>query len=234
MIDFIPIATTILSVVFFGIMLRHYRQKPGATYLLWWMIGVACYGAGTVVESLNTLLGWSPLKFRLWYITGALLGGWPLATGTVYLMMKERTAKVMTRIFLIIIAAAAILTLLSPLNLELQEGNKLTGKVLEWKFIRYMTPFINLYAFIFLVGGAVYSAFQYSRSKEFKIRFAGNLLIAAGGLLPGIGGSYSKAGFTEVLYVTEFLGLILIFAGYMYMRKDSSTSLYANQLQTAL
>ena len=42
----------------------------------------------------------------------------------------------------------------------------------------------------------------------------GNVVIAVGAILPGIGGSFTRAGYTEVLYVTEFVGIILIYAGY--------------------
>ncbi|MGE5692910.1 MAG: hypothetical protein ACM3YF_03925, partial [Candidatus Zixiibacteriota bacterium] len=38
--------------------------------------------------------------------------------------------------------------------------------------------------------------------------------IAVGAILPGIGGSFSRMGHTEVLYVTEFIGLLLIYRGY--------------------
>ena len=42
----------------------------------------------------------------------------------------------------------------------------------------------------------------------------GNVLIAIGGILPGICGSMTRAGYVEVLYVTELMGLILIYLGY--------------------
>ena len=171
-------------------MFQHYLKKPDAAYLLWWTIGIACYGSGTLVESLNTIYGWSEVKFRAWYITGALLGGWPLATGSVYLLFKKRTANIMTAVGLFIILTASVLTVMSPINHQLVDGDRLTGNVLEWKFIRYITPFINIYAFIFLVGGALFSALQYSKSSKYKSRFLGNLAIAIGGLLPGIGGTF--------------------------------------------
>jgi hypothetical protein len=41
--------------------------------------------------------------------------------------------------------------------------------------MRYFTPLINLYAFAFLVGGAVYSAYRYSRDRLYKNRFWGNV-----------------------------------------------------------
>ena len=57
-------------------------------------------------------------------------------------------------------------------------------------------------------------ALRYWRRGDSGPRAAGNGLIALGALLPGIGGSFTRFGHVEVLYVTEFIGLLLIFAGY--------------------
>ena len=49
------------------------------------------------------------------------------------------------------------------------------------------------------------------------------MLIAAGAILPGIGGSFTRAGFTELLYVTELIGICLIFAGYRASTTETQT-----------
>ena len=77
-----------------------------------------------------------------------------------------------------------------------------------------ISPFFNLYAVIFLVGGAITSAVRFRRAAQLRHRYIGNILIAVGAILPGIGGSMTRAGYVEVLYVTELLGLLLIFWGY--------------------
>ena len=41
-----------------------------------------------------------------------------------------------------------------------------------------------------------------------------NVLIAVGAILPGIGGTATRMGHTEVLYVTELIGLVLTWTGY--------------------
>lgn len=105
---------------------------------------------------------------------------------------------------------------------------------MEWTFIRYLTPFINLYAFAFLVGGAIYSAYAYAQNRDFKHRFWGNVLIAIGGFLPGIGGSSAKAGHVEVLYITELIGLCFIYAGYYVIKNSKETSLHNNQVTTTV
>ncbi len=56
-----------------------------------------------------------------------------------------------------------------------------------------MTSFINTYAFIFLVGGAIRSAVKYAKVEGAKARVYGNIPITIGGLLLGIGGGFAKA-----------------------------------------
>ena len=182
--------------------------------MLWFAVGALTYAAGTVTGSWTTLFGWNEAVFRAWYITGALMGGAPLAQGSVYLHMKRRTADRLSVALVLAIATASVFVIASPLRYDVVEPHRLTGKVLAWTWVRAFSPFINTYAFIFLVGGAAVSALHFSRSLVTRNRFVGNVLIAIGALLPGIGGTFTRFGYTEVLYVTEFIGLALIFRGY--------------------
>lgn len=229
LVAYIPISTTLFCVYFFSIIYNHWKQKREAYYLLWWTIGVVFYGIGTLVESIHTIYGWSPFIFKSWYIAGAFLGGVPLAQGTIYLLIKKETAHKMTTVLVFVLIVSSILVVLSPLD-ESLVTEKLNGNVLEWTFIRYITPFVNIYALIFLVGGAFYSAYKYIGNADFKGRLWGNVLIAIGGLLPGIGGTATKMGYTYVLYVTELLGILLIFWGYWVIKNDRSLSVHKNQI----
>ncbi len=210
---YIPIATTVLAVAFTVALFARWRSR-GGRHLLWWGIGAATYALGTATEAAVTLVGWHAPLFRLWYVAGALLGGAPLAQGTVYLLLPRRTADRLTAALVGVVAVATACVVLSPLRLELVEAHRLTGSVLGWQWVRAFSPFVNLYAVVFLVGGAALSAWRYARRSETAYRAAGNTLIAAGALLPGIGGAFTRFGHTEVLYVTEFLGLCLLYAGY--------------------
>jgi len=224
-LHYIPIITTIFSVYFINQIFRHYLQKTSALYLLWWSIGVLTFGLGTMSESINTLFGWTEINFRFWYIVGALLGGFPLAQGTVYLLIKRKTADILSYCFVSLVVIAAVAVILSPVDSSLVTDGRLSGKVLQWQWVRYFSPIINLYSLIFLFGGAMYSAVQYRKTKADK-RFLGNIFIAIGSLLPGIGGSFTRFGFVEVLYVTELLGLVAIYYGYKVIRQDPTVSVH--------
>jgi hypothetical protein len=229
-VHYIPIITTFLSVAFGTVLFKHWRRKPDANYLFWWFLGVAMYGLGTFTESMTTLFGWQEVIFKSWYISGALLGGAPLAQGTVYLLFRKKVADRMSVVLVLYVLVASVCIVSSPIDWTMVESFRLSGKALEWSWVRMFSPFINSYAFIFLVGGAVWSAIQYARKTQTNAsRMWGNILIAVGGLLPGIGGTSARFGMVEVLYVTEFLGLLIIWAGYRAMAKKPIQSIHANQ-----
>lgn len=214
LIYWIPFVTTIVALYFATIVLRRYAQRRTGPHLLWWGVGLVIYGVGTATESLTTLLGWNEWVFRAWYISGALCGGALLAQGTVYLLMKRRTANMLAVALVSAILIGSLFVILSPINYAMVQEHRLSGNVLSWRGVRFVSPFINSYAAAFLIGGAIVSALRYRAQPEKRHKYVGNILIAIGALLPGIGGTFTRFGYVEVLYVTEFAGLLLIFAGY--------------------
>lgn len=213
---YLPILSTFISAAFAWVILARYRLKRQSYHLLWWGIGIGIYGLGTLIESLVTLLGWQSALFKAWYIAGALLGGAPLAVGTIYLLFGRRAGHIAVVLLLAAVGVTSIFVILSPVRMELVNPKMLNGKALAWQSIRRVSPFINSLAALFLIGGAIYSAirfFSYPESRHFSI---GNIFIAIGALLPGIGGIGSRMGRTELLYIGEFIGVILIWIGYKY------------------
>ncbi len=81
--------------------------------------------------------------------------------------------------------------------------------------MRTLTPFFNLYGTLLLVGGAAYSAWIFWRKRILLHRVIGNVLIAIGALLPAFGGVFSRLGIGGALYISELLGAILLFAGFL-------------------
>jgi hypothetical protein len=217
---YLPLASTAISLVFAIVVFLRYKKDRTKVHLLWWSAGILAFGAGTIVEGTVALIGWREGLFRSWYITGALLGGAPLAQGTVYLLFSRRTANLMAIAVFSYVAAISVLVLLTPVEAQPSDEHRLAADVIEWTWVRAFSPLANTYAVIFLIGGAIYSAVQYRKMANSGDQVLGNILIAVGAILPGIGGSFTRAGFVEVLYITEFVGIILIFMGYHYNVKS--------------
>ena len=225
LILYLPIATTLLTVLFAASIYRRYLQRGRqCNHLLWWTFGVITYGMGTFAESYITLLGWNPVIFKFWYIVGALMGGAPLATGTVWLLLSPRAALRWSVALVSVVTVAAVFVILSPIHVAGVDPYLPSGAALGWQWVRRFSPLINTYAVVFLIGGAGLSAWRFRRealaggagAPLAQDRFMGNLLIAVGAILPGIGGASSRAGHTEVLYITELVGIILIWLGYRF------------------
>jgi hypothetical protein len=215
---YLPILTTIISALFAWEIMHRYRLKRRlhlpAYHLLWWGIGIITYGVGTLIESINTLWGWSEPLFKAWYIAGALLGGAPLAIGTLYLLGGLRAGHSAVTLLCLAVGITSLFVILSPVQYELVDPTILNSKVLAWQRIRLVSPFINGTAFLLLVGGAFYSAWLFFRDEKAHHVSAGNILIAVGAILPGVGGMGSRMGHTELLYIGEFVGVLLIWWGY--------------------
>jgi hypothetical protein len=216
LVHYLPILTTIISAAFLVVLTRRAIPRRWPPHLLWWGVGVSAYGLGTALESAITLFGNGPALTRWWYWAGAILGGYPLATGTVYLLLRRRLAHTLTAISGALVLFASVAVFMTPLNLEALEPHRPSGAVIGWTWVRLLTPFINGYAALFLVGGAVYSSARFFVVGGQGTRAIGTALIALGGILPGVGGGMAKAGVVEALYIGEFAGIILIWLGYEF------------------
>lgn len=65
------------------------------------------------------------------------------------------------------------------------------------------------------MGGAIYSAYIFWRKRVLFNRMIGNILIAAGALAPAMGGSFIKIGLPDFLYLTELVGAVLMYTGFL-------------------
>lgn len=217
--SWLPFLSSALSLVFAAFVLRRYLARRGP-HLLLWGVGMVFYGIGGFCEGYYGAFGWNPLIFRLWYLFGALLVAAWLGQGTVYLLAKRRVAHALMVLLAMgsLYAAARVFSAaLDPtlMTASLHTGSELSGHAILDPSVRLLTPFFNVYGTVTLVGGAIWSAWIFWRKRILPHRTLGNILIAAGALLPAFGGSLSRFGVPSALYLTEFLGAVLLFLGFL-------------------
>jgi hypothetical protein len=215
----LPFVSAVLSFAFAFLVFRRYLRRHG-THLLLWGIGLVFYGLGGFCEGYYAAAGWNPLIFRVWYLFGAILVAAWLGQGTVYLLAKRRWANVLMILLGLASLYAAVRVFTAQLDptlmtSSLHTGSELSGSAIVTPGVRLLTPFFNFYGTVTLVGGAAYSAWIFWRKRVLLHRTIGNVLIAVGALLPAFGGGFSRMGIAGALYLTEFLGVLLIFAGFI-------------------
>lgn len=210
-----PFVASVITFVFAGLVFRRYTWRKGL-HLLVWGLGLTLYALGGLMEAVNGALGWNPLVFRVWYFCGAILAAAWLGQGTIYLLARRSWAHVLLVIVLLGSLYAGFKVFTAELDPTLLLGNQLSGHAITTSGVRILTPFFNIYGTIALVGGAIYSAVVFWRRRILPNRVIGNVFIAVGALSPALGGTLSRFGLTEYLYLSEFLGAVLMFIGFIW------------------
>lgn len=218
---YVSILSTLVTFAFAAAVLERYHLRRGP-HLLLWGIGLLLYGLGTLSEAVMIFV-FHPMVLKVWYMSGAMLTAAWLGQGTIHLLVRRRgVAPALTAGLLLVsllslglvmtaplTSAAAVYDLNQPASSQYQDILVRSGAIIA------LTILLNLYGTVALVGGAIYSAYLFWRKRVLINRLVGNILIAAGALMPALGGSFLKAGLADWLYVSEFLGAVIMYVGFL-------------------
>jgi len=218
---YLPIFSTIITFAFAVAVFSRFRVRHGA-HLLLWSIGLVLYGIGTLTEVVS-LFTFNAIALKLWYLSGAMLTAAWLGQGTINLLVRRRGIAPTLNIILIIVSLlAVVLVLLAPITSAAASYNPAQPLSAQYKdiftrsgIVILLTILLNTYGTFTLVGGAIYSAYIFWRKKVLFNRMVGNILIALGAILPALGGSFINMGLPDFLYLSEFLGAILMYIGFL-------------------
>jgi hypothetical protein len=86
--------------------------------------------------------------------------------------------------------------------------------------VRLSTPLFNIYGLITLVGGAIWSAYLFTKKQVLQDRVISNVLIAAGALLIASASTLTRLGYGQFLYIGELVSAILMFWGFRIAAKS--------------
>ena len=212
--SYLPFISSTVSFIFAAVVFQRYfeRHRP---QLLLWGIGMVFYGIGGFCEGFYGTFGWNDTIYRLWYLFGAILVAAWLGQGTVYLLAKKRWANTLMALLAIGSLYAAFKIFTAQLDPSLMTAGELSGHAIITPGVRILTPFFNLYGTVTLVGGAIWSAWIFWRKRVLLHRTIGNILIAVGAMSPAFGGAFSRFGLSGALYISELLGAIIMFLGFL-------------------
>jgi hypothetical protein len=218
---YLPFLSTLVTFAFAGAVFARYLKRHGP-HLLLWTIGLFFFGIGTLSE---IILGFtfSGLFLKLWYLSGAMLTAAWLGQGTIHLLVRKRgVAWTLTGILAVVSLLAATLVLSAPLtpaaasyNVTVAISSQYTGILTRGGLTILLTILLNIYGTLTLVGGAIYSAIIFWRKRVLFNRMIGNVLIAIGALAPAMGGSFVRLGLPDLLYLSELIGVVLMYIGFV-------------------
>ncbi|MER3438290.1 MAG: hypothetical protein C4346_12295, partial [Chloroflexota bacterium] len=186
-----------------------------------WTLAFAIFAAAAGAEVVGSLAGWTATLARVYYLTGAVSVVGYLALGELYLLAAKRIERYAPGITLLITAAAITLVWSAPVDAERLATD-------GWEAIERgpaliaLAVTLNGLGTLVLVGGALYSAWRFRRLGTHRHRMIGCLLIALGTLTVAAGGTLTRLGQREYLYIAMSAGVAMIFAGYLETRRPDA------------
>lgn len=209
-----PIIATLVALGCAGAVGRDYLRRPKPDRVAW-MVAFVMFAAAAAAQVIGSLAHWTPLLARAYYVLGATLVVGYLALGELYLILPARRAWVdrVAGALVALSAFGAALVWRAPVAPDvatrgweaLQRGAALTT----------LTIGINALGTLTLLGGLLYSAWRFKRLGIMRNRTLGCVLIAAGTLAVALGGTLTRLGSDQYLYIAMAVGTALIFAGYL-------------------
>lgn len=199
------------------------RPKPE---LVAWTIAFVLFAVAAAAEVVGSAAGWSPLLVRTYYLAGAVLVVGILALGELYLLFPGRMPAFVPGIALLVAAIAATTVWSAPIN-EANLRSEGWGALERGPLLVALAASINAGGTLILAGGAIFSAWKLREHEASRPRAIGCILIALGTLLVAAGGTLTRLGNRDYLYLAMALGITVIFSGVMLTRARpvSGTSL---------
>jgi hypothetical protein len=180
-------------------------------HALAWALALGCYAVGMVALALGFALGWDPVTYGVYWLTGALLSVCLLAVGQLHLLDPPRAAFWWTFGGLAVVWAVGTM-FASPYNTEVLAAASDAGAIptgadvfeggLAYQILR---PFTYVGALVVL-GGSLWSGI---RSRRYGI-----LLIALGVLVSATSTAFLRAGLDELVAVVLAAGVAIMYAGF--------------------
>lgn len=213
-----PLGAAVIAFLFAVVLFREFASRP-RPYRLVWAVALLMFGVASLSMFLGVLRGWSALDYRLYWLFGAVLNVPFLFQGEMYLLARNRWWAHATLVVLLAATAfAAVKVWDAPLHLAFLADKLPLGKdVFGDHSLPYrLAQFYAYPAFVLLLGGLVWSAWQMRGRAELRNRTSGTLAIAVGATIVAIGSGVG-AGYKVVALFSISLaaGIAVMFWGFI-------------------
>lgn len=211
-LNLLPLSSALISGAMALLMLNRMRQKIRPQEAAW-TLAFAMFAVAAGSQVWGDMAGWSPFLAKLYYVFGAsLVVGW-LGLGTWLVVVRSpRLQNVGLWIMLLVSGVAIGMVSQSPVDMAAlaADGWHALDKPTA---LTVLTIAVNSVGTLVLVGGALWSAWVFWRKHIMRSRMIGLLLIAAGALAVAAGGSLTRFGHQQYLYIAMSLGISIMFWG---------------------
>jgi len=155
---------------------------------------------------------------KLYYATGPALVVAFLAIGQLYLLFPAAMRRFGVGVTLLVTALWVSLVVNAPIDAS-RLANDGWDAIERGPEMVAVTILINSVGTLIIVGGTAWSVIRFWKRGTYRNRMIGCALICAGTLVAAAGGSLTRLGHYEYLYIAMSIGIAMIFGGVLAARR---------------
>ncbi len=213
-----PIIAMVVSLCCMAVIGKDTLRRPRPDRVVW-TIAFAIFAVAAAAEVIGDLSGWTETIVRVYYLTGAVIVVGYLALGELYLLAGQRIAKFAPGVTLLLTALAVTLVVNAPID-QAKLANEGWEALEQSAGLTAITLLMNIGGSVVLIGGALWSAWKFRKLGTQRRRMIGCILIAVGTFAVASGGTLTRFGHREYLYIAMAVGIVVIFAGVLETRRS--------------
>lgn len=217
-----PLLCTGISLLCAWTLGRDAFRRPRPEKVIW-TAAFVMFALAAGADAVGRELGWSIWLAKLYYATGPVLVVTFLAIGELYLLGAAWMKRYGVGLTVLLTLFWLSLVLGAPVD-ENRLAVRGWDAIEREGFITVVAIVINTVATCILVGGTAYTAWRFAREGIMPNRMAGCLWILAGTLFVAAGGSLTRLGHYEYLYIAMSIGVGMIFYGVLWTRRPEKRS----------
>lgn len=206
----LPLVVGIIALAISILLFKKYLVNKRMYHLLWG-VGMLLWAISDFTQLYALLLSWTVPIYLAYFFSSIMLAGF-LGAGTLYLIKSGTVSKLYLWFNVLAAIALAIAIILAPINSAALQ-NAVAGANGISGISNDIAAVVNIPALFAFVGGALYSFVKYKKMYA--------LLIAIGGAVPAVGGSFAAIAIPALLPYTDFIGIIFLGSGFLLSFKDA-------------
>lgn len=212
-----PIISAVLAALCACVIGRDALRRPRADKQAWF-IAFTMFALAAGADAWGREFGWTEWLARTYYATGPALVVAFLAIGELYLLFPERMGRFAPGAAILLTATWMTLVTSAPID-SARLADDGWEAIDRSGALRAMSIAINSVGTLIIVGGLLWSVWRFRQTGSQRNRMIGCLLIVTGTIAVAMGGTLTRFGHYEYLYIAMSIGIALIFAGVLWTRR---------------
>lgn len=179
-----------------------------------WCISLALFAAASALLALGTIMGWSDILFRFYYMVGGVLVVPWMTLGAMWLFGSARLGRIGIWTTISLSAIVVVVSILMPVNVPGPDLPELKQALIDAPFARALAVIANAGGTPIAIFLLLRASSTYRRKRVLPDKASGAIIISIGIAAAALGGVLAATVSVDYLAPSLAIGAVLMLSGF--------------------